>query len=192
MTDSTVEALLTRCSVKFVQAPGPSDEQLDLILRAAMCAPDHGATRPWRFKLVRGAAIPALLDIAVRAGEQEGKPIPGHKIENSRRWLAKVPLMIAVACALDHGGRIPEHERMLAVGAAVMNILNAAHMQGYSAFWSTGMGTYLDGVADALGFDTLDYRFMGYVAIGTPIEPAPTVQRPDYHDFVSDWSPAGN
>lgn len=192
MIDSPVNALLTRRSVKFVQAPGPSSEQLDLILRAAMCAPDHGATRPWRFKLIRGAAVPALLDIAVRAGEREGQPIPAHKIENSQRWLAKVPLVIAVACALDHGGRIPEHERMLATGAAVMNILNAAHMLGFSAFWSTGLGTYLDGVGEALDFDPLDYRFMGYVAIGTPIEAAPAPGRPDYHDFVSDWTPGSN
>ncbi|MDN5844046.1 MAG: nitroreductase [Alcaligenaceae bacterium] len=191
MTNSPIDALLTRRSVKFVQAPGPSTEQLELILRTAMSAPDHGATRPWRFKLVRGEAIPALLDIAVLAGEQAGTPIPEHKIQNSQRWLAKVPLVIAVACALDHGGRIPEHERMLATGAAVMNILNAAHMLGFSAFWSTGLGTYLEHVSEALGFDPLDYRFMGYIAIGTPIEAGPAPERPDYRDFVSDWTPAG-
>jgi nitroreductase len=190
VSDSPIDFLLTRRSVKFVQAPGPSANQLDVILRAAMCAPDHGATRPWRFALIRGAAIPRLLDIAIVAGEAAGTPIPPHKIEGSRRWLANVPLMIAIACKLDHGGKIPEHERMLAVGAAVTNILNAAHMLGFSAYWSTGIGTYLDGVGDALGFDALDYRFMGYLSIGTPIDPAPAIERPDYHAFVKEWPPA--
>lgn len=190
MSDSPIDFLLTRRSVKFVQAPGPSADQLDLILRAAMCAPDHGATRPWRFALVRGAAIPELLEIAIRAGEAAGKPIPPHKIEGSRRWLARVPLMIAIACKLDYGSKIPEHERMLAVGAAVTNMLNAAHVLGLSAYWSTGIGTYLEGVGDALGFDALDYRFMGYLSIGTPIDEAPAIERPDYHPFVTEWAPA--
>lgn len=189
MSDSPLDFLLTRRSVKFVQAPGPSADQLDLILRAAMCAPDHGATRPWRFALVRGAAIPKLLDIAIAAGEAAGTPIPENKIEGSRRWLSNVPLMVAIACKLDHGGKIPEHERMLAVGAAVTNILNAAHMLGFSAYWSTGIGTYLEGVGDTLGFDALDYQFMGYLSIGTPINEAPAIERPDYHPFVTEWAP---
>lgn len=189
MSDLPVDFLLTRRSVKFVQAPGPSADQLDLILRAAMCAPDHGATRPWRFALVRGAAIPKLLEIAIEAGEAAGTPIPPHKIEGSRRWLANVPLMIAIACKLDHSSKIPEDERVLAVGAAVTNMLNAVHMLGLSAYWSTGIGTYLAGVGDTLGFDALDYRFMGYLSVGTPINEIPAVRRPDYHPFVTEWTP---
>lgn len=146
--------------------------------------------RPWRFALVRGDAIAQLLDIAIDAGEAAGSPIPPHKIESSRRWLAKVPLMIAIACKLDHGGKIPEHERVLATGAAVTNMLNAIHMLGFSAFWSTGLGTYIEGVGEALGFDSLDYRFLGYLAIGTPIDKVESVERPDYRSFVTEWTPA--
>ncbi|MGA0584461.1 MAG: nitroreductase family protein, partial [Castellaniella sp.] len=81
----------------------------------------------------------------------------------------------------------PAEESMLAVGAAVMNMLNAAHALGFGAFWSTGLGTYLDGVGEALGFDPLDERFMGYLAIGTPIDAPGPVERPDWRDHVSDW-----
>ncbi|HUH40299.1 MAG TPA: nitroreductase [Castellaniella sp.] len=187
MSHDFFDTLLSRRSAKFVQAPGPNDKQLDLILRAAMCAPDHGAVRPWRFALVRGADVPVLVDIAVRAGEAAGKPIPEHKVANSRKWLSRVPLVIAIASARDHEGRIPDHERMLATGAAVGNMLNAAHALGLGAFWSTGLGTYLDGVGEALGFDALDYAFMGFLSVGTPIDPVEAIQRPDYRDFVSDW-----
>ena len=69
---SFFDVLLGRRSVKFVQAPGPSDDQLDLILRAALRAPDHGAVKPWRFVLVRGADVPALVDVGVRAGIAAG------------------------------------------------------------------------------------------------------------------------
>lgn len=187
MNPDTLNTLLSRRSVKFVQAPGPSDEQLDLILRAAMCAPDHGAVRPWRFALVRDDDVPRLVDIAVQAGEAAGTPIPEQKIANARKWLSRVPLVIAIASTLDHDGRIPDHERMLATGTAVGNMLNAAHALGLGAFWSTGVGTYIDGVGEALGFDALDYRFMGYLSIGTPIDPVEPAERPDYRQFVSQW-----
>jgi nitroreductase len=77
---------------------------------------------------------------------------------------------------------------MLATGAAVSNILNAVHMQGYAAFWSTGMGTYVGEVAELLGFDELDYRFMGFIAVGTPVDDNPAPTRPDYRQFVSEWT----
>src|SRR5690606_12014414 len=137
--------LLSRQSVKFVQAPAPSQEELEQILQSAMSAPDHGKLRPWRFKLIRGEALRRLPDLAFQAQAEAGKPVAEEKQQNVRNWLADVPLMIAVACYLEHSNtKIPEEERVLATGAAVMNILNAAHALGYGAFWSTGLGTHTD------------------------------------------------
>lgn len=184
---STQDSLLTRQSFKYVGSPGPSDAQLDLMLQAAVRAPDHGAVRPWRFALVRGADVPRLLDLAIAAGEAAGQPLAPQKLANNRKWLAQVPLMIAVACAPDPRGRIRELESMLSVGAAVMNMLNMAHDLGLGAYWSTGLGTYLDGVGEALGFDPLEYRFMGYVAVGTPLDAPRPKRRPDPHEFVREW-----
>lgn len=185
---SPIEHLFSRRSVKYVKAPGPTDHDLAQILRAAMSAPDHGRQRPWRFTLIRGDAIARLADLAIAATKAAGKPISPEKEASTRRWLGEVPLLVAVACRLDYSNaKIPEHERMLATGAAVTNILNAAHMLGYGAYWSTGLGTYVDEVNEALGFDGLDYRFMGYVAIGTPIDVQVPSERPDYHSFVTEW-----
>jgi nitroreductase len=189
MHHDPVDFLLSRRSVKFVQQPGPAPEELSRILQSAMSAPDHGRLQPWRFTLIQGDAIGNLADTAIAAIKASGKPYPPEKEANARRWLQNVPLLIAVACRLDHGNtKIPEHERMLATGAAVMNILNAAHMLGYAAFWSTGLGTYIDQVAEALNYDPLDYRFMGFVSIGTPIQSTAAPQRSDYHQFVTEWT----
>ena len=67
---SAIEAVnyvLSRQSVKPVQAPGPSPEHLDLMLRAAMTAPDHGRLQPWRFSLIRGEAVPKIAELAIAA-----------------------------------------------------------------------------------------------------------------------------
>ena len=187
---SPVDVMLTRRSMKFVTEPGPSDEHLDLILQAAMRAPDHGRLRPWRFKLIQGQeALENLVNLAVESYKNAGTPLTEQKEATTRRWLKQAPLLIAVACYIDHSNdKIPEEERMLATGAATMNMLNAAHMLGYSAYWSTGLGTYLDEMNEALGFDPLEYKFMGFVSIGTPIRELPPMERPDYRDFVGEWT----
>lgn len=184
-----LEYLLSRRSTKFLKSPGPDESQLAQILQTAMSAPDHGRLQPWRFALIREESIVRLGDMAISAIKAEGLPLTPEKEANTRRWLEELPLLIAIACKIDHNNtKIPEHERMLAVGCAVMNMLNAAHMLGYGAFWSTGLGTYVDEVGEILGFDTLEYRFMGYLAIGTPIRDLGPAQRPDFTQFVKEWT----
>jgi nitroreductase len=85
--------------------------------------------------------------------------------------------------------KVPEIEQTLSMGAAVMNIQNAAHMMGFSTYWSTGLGTYTDEVPEALGLDTLDYRFVGFLAVGTPSVKLPPAQRPDPATLTTTWQP---
>lgn len=189
MSESALDYLLSRRSVKFVQEPGPTQDELGVILQCAMSAPDHGRLQPWRFSIIRGPAIAKLANLAIAAIKAAGLPLTPEKEASTRQWLGKVPVLIAIACHLDHTNtKVPESERMLAVGAGVMNMLNAAHMLGYGAFWSTGLGTYLDEVSEALGYDALDYRFMGFLAVGTPIITPAQVRRVEYSGFVTEWT----
>jgi nitroreductase len=178
--------------MKFLRAPAPKQEELDQILQAAMSAPDHGRLRPWRFVLIRGEAIARLADIALDAVKRSGDPrMTPEKEKSVRQWMSEVPLFIGLAHQIHHDNpKVPEQEQLLATGASVMNILNATHMLGYGAFWSTGMGTYLEEVQEALGLDSLEYRFLGFLAIGTPACAVPQVERPDYREFVTEWTGA--
>jgi len=190
MTVSPLHALTSRRSMKFLRAPAPKQEELDQILQAAMSAPDHGKLRPWRFVLIRGAAIGRLADCALDAVKRSGDPrMTPEKEKSVRQWMSEVPLFVGLAQKIDHDNpKVPEQEQLLATGASVMNILNAVHMLGYAAFWSTGMGTYLEEVQELLGFDALDYRFLGFLAIGTPACAVPVAVRPDYREFVTEWT----
>jgi len=194
MTDISLplHALHTRRSMKFLRAPAPRPEELDQILQAAMSAPDHGALRPWRYVLIRGEAIGRLADLALDAVKRSGdKRMTPEKEKSVREWLAGVPLLIGLAHKIDHDNpKVPEQEQLLATGASVMNVLNAVHMLGYAAFWSTGLGTYLEEVQQALGLDPLDYRFLGFLAVGTPACAMPEATRPDYREFVTEWTGA--
>lgn len=186
-----VELLINRNSMKMVVAPAPSEEELTLALQAAVAAPDHGKLTPWRFKLIRGENIQKFADLAFGIRQQSDNPLPPEKEGASRQWLSEVPLIIAIACHIDYSNtKIPEAERMLSAGCAVMNVMNALNAMGYGTFWSTGIATYYDEFQTALGFDPLDYRFMGFLAVGTPKMAIPKKERQPYTHFVEEWTGA--
>ncbi len=191
MTATPIEALLSRRSAKLVGAPGPDAEQLDLILRAGMTAPDHGRAQPWRFTLIEGPAIVEFGEFVVRAQEAAGQPMPEQKVNTMRSWLAQAPLLLALACHLNpEDKRFPEQERILAAGAAVTQMLNAAHILGFGAFWSTGLGTYLPAVQQELGYTEPEHRLLGFMSIGTPLRAMPSPMRPDPATFIRRWPQA--
>lgn len=182
--------LLSRRSQKMVRAPAPDSAQLQQILQAAVRAPDHAALRAWRFALIEQPHVAALTDLAIDATRRSGMEIRPEKEKNMRNWLSQVPLLIGLAYKIQHDNdRVPEIEQTLSMGAAVMNIQNAVHMMGFSCYWSTGLGTYTDEIPEALGFDPLDYRFVGFLAVGTPISPPEPIARIDAMSLTHRWTP---
>ena len=175
-----VSTLLSRRSVKLVGEPGPSDEQIEAALAAAVCAPDHAKLQGWRFALVRQPDILAVGEKAFSVLEGLSKPLTPEKQASTRFWLKDLPLLVAMAYQVHHDHpKVPVLEQTLSMGAAVMNFENAMHAMGYSSFWSTGLGSYTDEMAEYFGFDSLDYQFVGYLGVGMPKNRVIPADRPD-------------
>ena len=172
-------ALLTnRRSVKAVVAPGPDRQQIDAALQAAASAPDHAGLRVWRFALIEQPDIVSLGEQAIAAMAQSPKPMAPDKQLKTREWLKGVPLLVGLAYQIHHDNpKVPEIEQTLSMGAAVMNFQNAMHAMGFATFWSTGLGTFTEDIPTLLGFDPLDFQFVGFLAVGTPAFIAPSIQR---------------
>jgi len=112
--------------------------------------------------------------------EATGAPMAPQKQASTRAWLKDLPLMVAMAHHVQHDHpKVPVVEQTLSMGAAVMNFENAMHAMGYSAYWSTGLGSYTDEMAEHFGFDTLEYQFVGYLGVGTPKNRVIPAERPD-------------
>ncbi len=185
-----IEAMLSRRSVPALklQQPGPSSAQIDVAIDAALCAPDHGALRPWRFVLIHGAARERLAALLTgRMREREPDTAPG-KLERLATQVRTAPLVIAVGAHIQTAHKVPELEQLLAVGAGVMNLLNAFHALGFGAIWLTGGNAYDPQVAAALGFAAAE-RCLGFVYVGSiaaaDLSPA---RRPERGTAVRDWS----
>lgn len=159
-----LDLLLTRRSPWPLAEPIPSEAELQRAFAAAMCAPDHGALRPWRFVLIRGAARERLGDLFVQAARLRD---PAADAERFRRKALVAPLLVAVVAHLQPHPKVPEIEQTVATGAAAMNLLNALHLQGYGCFWVSGPNAYDPTVHVGLGL-AANEQLLGFVYVGTP------------------------
>jgi nitroreductase len=187
---NTIETLLSRRSVPALQlrGPGPSREQIDIAIDAALRAPDHGSLKPWRFVLIHGAARSRLSELFVRRLQLREPATPPGKLDKARNMPLSAPLIIAVGARLRQDHKVPEVEQLLATGAGVMNLLNAFHAQGYGAIWLTGGNAYDPEVAAALGFDAQE-RCLGFVYVGSiPAQDSSAARTAERDAFVRDWS----
>ena len=190
MPAEIIDFLTTRRSVtaRNLGDPGPSDEELDLILKAGMRVPDHGKLGPWRFVVIKGAARAAFGDVLADAFTRENPDAFDELVEVERERFQRAPVIVAVLSRITPGHKIPEWEQTLSSGASCMNMLNAAHAIGYSAQWLTEWPAYNDDVAAALGCGENE-RVAGFVYVGTAKEPPAERTRAEYETVVREWTP---
>ena len=185
-----LEAVITRQSVApaFLGEPPPAGLALERILAAAASAPDHGRLRPWRFIVIRGEARSRLGEVFADALRKRQPDAPEAALEQERARPLRAPLLIAVAARLDpQHPKIPEIEQILSTGAAVQNVLLAAHAQGFGAKWLTGANAYDENVKRALGLSP-DDRLVGFVHLGTIEGAPPAVPHADPREHTIEWA----
>jgi nitroreductase len=161
-------AIESRTTAGRLAAPGPTAEHLARMIAAAARAPDHGRLKPWRFFVLDQAARARFADAVVEA-RRKRLPAPTPEqltLERDKVW--RSPTLLVVGCAVHAGHpKVPEIEQVLAVGAAVENLLLAAQALGYGAMWKTGPAAYDPGVKAALGLQPVDH-IVAIVHLGTP------------------------
>lgn len=166
-------------------APGPDDAQLRDMLQVALRTPDHGKLAPWRFVIVpldRRDALAELLESAYRAEKPEAGRL---EIEAMHQFAHQAPTLVVALSAVAEGSKIPAWEQELSAGAAIMNLLHAAHAMGFQGGWLTGWPAYNEEVRAA--FAQGNERIAGFVFIGTSGKPQEERPRPEYDNIVSVW-----
>jgi len=184
---SPLSALATRRSGKprDLGAPGPSDAELAAILALAARTPDHGKLAPWRFVTVGADRRAALAELLIAALKAEKPGAAAGELEAQVQFAHQAPALVVVMSAPRADSHIPAWEQELSAGAAVMNLLHAAHAHGYAAGWLTGWAAYSDTVRDAFGSG--QERIAGFVFVGTPARALDERPRPDMRRIVSAW-----
>lgn len=183
--NETIDLLLRRRSVKVVlqNTPGPSQEDIETILRCAIRVPDHKKLTPWRIQVVQGESQNKLGKIFAEVFQEENPDADSTRIEFERNRPARTPLLLIVSTKIE-SDKAPRWEQILSGAAVCQNIIIAASALGYASQWLSEWVNFSGAIKAHLGITNGD-EILGYIYIGTA-EEAPTERpRPELEDIVS-------
>lgn len=172
-------------------APGPAPDQLRRILTIAMRTPDHGKLAPWRFVHVPIEGRPALAALLERAYRLDHALAGRVELASIARFAHQAPTLIVALSEPVVDSKIPIWEQRLSCGAAVMNLLLAAHALGFAGGWVTGWAAASAEVLRAFGGGE-EARIAGFIFLGTPAAALEERPRPAATAIVSEWPPGPN
>ncbi|MEL6961971.1 MAG: nitroreductase [Pseudomonadota bacterium] len=178
--------LIRRRSVvaKHLAEPGPDDEMLQRILATGVRVPDHGKLGPWRLQVLGKPAQVELGDVFADVYADVHPDAREDQVAFERARPTRAPVLIVVSSRLHREHKIPEVEQLLSCGAVCQNLLNAATLVGFGAQWLTEWPAYDDRIKHALGIQA-NQHIVGFIYIGTPVEPPKERTRPEFAAVVS-------
>lgn len=178
-------AIHARRSVGRVRPEPIPRADVERLLGAAVRAPNHHLTGPWRFVVLGGEARRELGRAHARAVARARPQTPPEGLAKEEARLERAPVVIA-ACVRASEDAVTAREDRDAVAAAVQNMLLAAADLGLAAMWRTGAMVDEPEVREALGVEP-GGAVVAFVYVGRPAEPAgaPT-PRPPLEDVV-EW-----
>jgi len=182
--------LASRRSVKpdKLLAPGPTQAQLEQILKVATRVPDHKKLAPWRFIAFEGDARAAIGEVFAKACEAEEKEPPSHvRLDMERARFMRAPFVLAVISQIKPRPGAPEWEQILSAGALCFNVCVAANAMGLGTSWITEWVAYSPMVRSALQLNDNE-RVAGFIHIGTPSEKPEERERPDAMSLLTRWN----
>ena len=187
---STLELLERRRSISAnkLGSPGPSDAQLDRILKIAARVPDHRKLAPWRFIVFSGEArarFGAVL-AEVCAREEKSQPSPMRLETEAARFLRAPTVVAVISSPRTDAKATPEWEQVLSAGAVCQNLVVAANASGFATCWITEWYAYSSGVAAALDLRWSE-KIAGFIYIGTAQGAPEERERPVMDAIVRRW-----
>ena len=171
---SVYEAIFgRRMSKEFTDADVPR-EALERMFEAAIWAPNHRLTEPWRFFVMEkdSPARERIADLVWQyAYDNVASPnetIKEHVADNNRSRITDAPALV-YAYSVPGPNEETTHENYASVCCAVHNMALAAVAEGLSLDWSTGTVTRPSKLAETLGAED-DWAMVGALFIGEPAD----------------------
>ncbi len=171
-----LEVIRTRRSIGKMLPDAVSRDMLDTLIEAAVQAPNHRLTRPWRFWVLTGEAREELGDVMAEADrstlDDPDSADARAALDRVREKPLRAPAIIVVGIEQAPGDTVLSIENVEAGGAAVQNLLLAAHAMGLAAMWRTGASAYNTAVKRHFGLADddvlLGFVYVGYAAVTPP------------------------
>lgn len=185
-------ALLTgrrSVSPKRLGEPAPDAAAIERMLAAALRAPDHGRLLPWRVIEFPRAGRAALAALFAAEKLRRAPDSDADDLARAEDHAHRAPALLAFVVRIRPETQVPSHEQWLAAGAALGNLLNAAHAQGYGAIMLSGDRCGDPALRAALGLAPGE-TLAGFVSIGSILAPPPPAEPVATGRVRSVWPPA--
>jgi nitroreductase len=170
---------------KRLQAPGPNEAQLQILLGAAASAPDHRQLLPWRFVLVPTTARERLAQVFAQAlVERDANALP-EQVVQAREKAHRAPLLLLLVVDEARGDlEVSLHERTLSAGCAVQNMLLMATAMGFGSALTSGKALTSKSFRQLFGLTSSELALC-FISVGTANSSKPSRIRPKPADYVS-------
>jgi nitroreductase len=171
---NVTDAITQRRSIKKFQDRPVTREEIESLLEAAVLAPNHHLTQPWRFYVL---GPEARRGYGLALGERKARKLPDPDAANAIRSRTAAeheafPALIAVAMVLHENPETRE-EDYAAVMQAIANIMLAAVERGLGTHMRTGAVMDDPAARAAVGVGEGE-RIVALLNVGVPAEvPAP-------------------
>ncbi len=170
---------------KMSNAEIPVDH-LDLILKAGIRVPDHGALNPWKLKVIMGKSLKYIDENIIKKEFLKANPeADDDTIKKESTRLQRASVVIAVISSPKEHFKIPEWEMRLSSGAVCMNLLSCAQSMNYAAQWLTEWYAYNENLLKYLGGEVKKDKIAGFIYIGHKIEEPMERKRPDPKNIIT-------
>jgi len=164
------DAIASRSTAKSLTGPGPTPAQFARLVEAAGRAPDHGRLKPWRFIAVDGADRETFANAVAQARRDQIPNFTDEQMELEREKIRRSPSIVVAGCVVRKDiPKVPEIEQVIAVGAAVENLLLAAADLGLGVMWKTGPAAYNARVKASVGL-AADDHIVAILHLGTEVK----------------------
>lgn len=177
-------ALRRSTPIDLLTDPGPSPEQLMVMLEVAARVPDHRRVVPFRFIIITGTGRERGGRILVDAMRKADPAVDDARLSIEAARFMRAPTVIAVVSTVDRSHKTPEWEQVLTAGAVCQNLLLAASANGFAASWVTEWVAYDEKVKSAFGL-LANERIAGFIHIGSARSNPKERPRPDLLRIVS-------
>ena len=173
-TMSVYEAIHSRRMNNEFTDDVPPRESMERMIDAAIWAPNHRLTNPWRFFVLEKGGVKRA-EVAQLAYDNIFERSGNHDHANgSRQRVLDAPALIYVYSVPGDREDLTQ-ENYAAACCAVQNLLLAAVAEGLAGDWSTGNTTRHPRLAETLGAEA-DWTMVGALFIGQPSRPSASVR----------------
>ena len=196
-----LDAIRQRRSIRKYLPTKVPKELVEEVLVGAGWAPSAHNAQPWRFIVLADAGVKrelalAMADVWAADMAHDSVTIDEQKRAAKVERFANAPVLILACLTMDGMQKFSDERRqkcerdlaMQSLGAAIQNLLLAAHSKGLGACWFCAPSFCKENVRKVLKIPVA-VEPEALIALGYPAEnpPTPTKKRLDEYCFLDEW-----